>query len=245
LNGIQILMYHQVGAFPPMRSHRATYCDHRRFATQMRWLKLGGYTVLNMHDAMQCLRGQRPVPRRAVVLTFDDAYENFYDYALPHLQSHGFPAVVYAISGMLGRSAQWLAQDGHHPAPLMSAARLRELPSYGIEIGSHAASHVRLAGLPPALLRNEVTDSKRMLEDVLGRPVAHFCYPYGSHDLAAVLAVADAGYLTAVTCERATTTIADDLLTLPRKAVAWGDTLAGVWWKMHAKHAPKRPPLRR
>lgn len=242
---IQILMYHQVGDFPAMKMHRATYCDHRRFAAQMAFLKFARYRVLSMDETVACLQGKMPIPARAVALTFDDAYENFYEHAFPILQKHAFPATVYAISGMLGQAATWLAADGHATPPLMSGVRLRQLHAAGIEIGSHSANHIRLAGQDSALLRKELLDSRMALEDVLGEQVRHFCYPYGSHDMHAVEAVAQAGYLSATTCERAPATPADDLLTLPRKAVAWGDSLMGVWWKMHVKNTPKHVPIRR
>ncbi|HEX2605340.1 MAG TPA: polysaccharide deacetylase family protein [Oxalicibacterium sp.] len=245
MNKIQILMYHQVGDFPSMQTHRATYCDHRRFALQMRYLKMAGYRVMSMRDAVQTLQDGRAVPPKAVVLTFDDAYENFYEYALPHLRAHGFPATVYAISRMLGKNADWLASDGHHAAPLMNAARLRELRQYGIEIGSHSSSHVRLGGLSVARVREEIVRSKMELEDALGSGIDHFCYPYGSHDRQAMEIVAEAGYQSATTCERAPASHDNDLLALPRKAVAWGDSLLGVWWKMHMKNTPKRPLLHR
>lgn len=245
MNRIQILMYHQVGDFPAMASHRATYCDYRRFGRQMAYLKLFGYNVLSMTDVLQCVRGDKPIPPRAVAITFDDAYENFYQYALPILQKHGFPATVYAIAGMLGQSADWLIADGHAAPPLMTGPRLRELLSAGIEIGSHSYHHIRLGEQTPDVALNEALTSKSTLEDILGARVDHFCYPYGSHNLQTVEAVAEAGYLTATTCERAPATVDDDPLTLPRKAVAWGDTLIGVWWKMHMKNEPKRPLIRR
>ncbi|RJX31961.1 MAG: polysaccharide deacetylase family protein [Oxalobacter sp.] len=245
MTGIQILMYHQIGDFPDMKTHRATYCDHRRFARQMAFFKLGGYNVMRMSDALRALRGEIPIPPRAVVLTFDDAYENFYEYAFPILQQHEFPAIVYALSDFLGKPAQWLANDGHPTPPLMDAPRLRQLHKAGIDIGSHSVSHVRLAEQSTERIHLEMTQSKRELENALGIPIDHFCYPYGSHDTRAVEAAADAGYLTGVTCERATATPEDDPLTLPRKAVSWGDSLIGVLWKMHMKNAPKHPPIRR
>ena len=52
-------------------------------------------------------------------------------------------------------------------------------------------------------------------------------------------------WITATTCERAPATPADDPLTLPRKAIAWGDTLPGVWWKIHVKNTPKHAIIRR
>lgn len=245
MNGIQILMYHQVGDFESMKSHRATYCDYRRFRRQMACLKHGGYHVMQMSDALLALRGIRPLPAKAVVLTFDDAYENFYEYAFPVLQKYQFPATIYAISSLLGQNAEWLAADGLATPPLMTASRLREIRAAGMEIGSHSVSHVRLAQQSTERIKEEVKRSKLELEDAIGDRIDHFCYPYGSHDMRAVEAVAEAGYQSATTCERALATASDDPLTLPRKAVAYGDSLIGVWWKMHMKTHPKRPPVRR
>ena len=73
----------------------------------------------------------------------------------------------------------------------------------------------------------------------------HFCYPYGSHDIRAVEAAAEAGYVTGTTCVRAAATPADDLLALPRKAVARGDDVFGVAWKLFAKNIAKHPQIRR
>lgn len=250
-SGINILMYHQVGDFRqrnmrgPRRAHPSTYCDHRRFAVQMAWLARHGYTVLGMDAVLACLRGERPIPPRAVALTFDDGYENFYEYAWPELERHGFPATVYLIADMLGHPARWFAADGRDTPPLMSAARIRCLHRNGIGFGSHTAGHVKLAQQSEAVIHDEVHRSKAVLEDVLGAPVHHFCYPYGSHDLRVVNAVAAAGYLTATTCSRAPATPGDDPLTLPRKAVAYGDNLVGFLWRLHVKNTPRKPPLRR
>lgn len=245
MNGIQILMYHQVGDFKPMKEHRATYCDYRRFGRQMAYLKYAGYKVMRMSDAVLALQKSQLIPAKAVVLTFDDAYENFYEYAFPVLQRHGFPATIYAISSLLGKSASWLSAGGHETPPLMDALRLREIRAAGMEIGSHSVSHVRLAHQTTERIQDEVKRSKLELEDAIGHRVDHFCYPYGSHDARTVEAVAEAGYHSATTCERALATAADDPLTLPRKAVSFGDSLIGVVWKMHMKNQPKRLPIRR
>jgi peptidoglycan/xylan/chitin deacetylase (PgdA/CDA1 family) len=228
-----------------MKGHRSTYCDHRKFASQMGYLHRFGYRVLRLEEALAALAGQQPVPPRSVVLTFDDGYENFYEYAYPVLARYGFPAIVYLISGLVGRPSSWFAADGRDTPMLMGAARIRELQAAGIDFGAHSVSHVRLAEQPAARVRDEVFGSKRDLEDVLGAPVADFCYPFGSHDMRTVETVAEAGYRSAVTCVRASATAADDPLTLPRKAISHGDNLAGVVWKLHMKHAPKVGPLRR
>ncbi len=242
---INILMYHQVGDFAPMKAHQSTYCNHRRFAAQMAWLARFGYTVLSMDQVLACVRGDAPTPPRAVALTFDDGYENFYEYAFPVLQQHGFPAMVYLIADMLGQPSSWFAADGRDTPPLMSAARIRALHTAGIDFGSHSATHQKLAKCEDARIVEELTRSKAVLEDLLGEPVRHFCYPFGSHDLRVVNAVAEAGYLTATTCSRAPAMPADDPLTLPRKAISHGDNLLGFLWRLHVKNTPRNPPIRR
>jgi len=243
--GLSILMYHQVGHFPTMDTHRATYCNIGRFRVQMRALRLLGYSVIGMDRAVAALQGREPMPERAVVLTFDDGYENFYENALPILEGHGYPSIVYAVASQLGQHASWLAADGHVPAALMSASRLRDLAARGVEVGSHGMNHVRLRGLSPRAQLKELRDSRDQLAQILGRPVSHVCYPYGAHDLVTLHAAADAGYTTGVTCQRGAATPAYDLMALPRKAISQGDSLVGYWWKLAVKNAPKGSALTR
>jgi peptidoglycan/xylan/chitin deacetylase (PgdA/CDA1 family) len=238
-SSLSILMYHQVGDFAPMREHRANYCDRERFARQRRRIALLGYRVLDLDTALACLSGTRPTPPRALVLTFDDAYDGFYDHALPVLQLHGFPATVYAISGWIGRRAEWFAKDPGRPVPgLMSAARLREIHAAGMTLGSHTANHVKLATVSPEIQRAELSDSKAALEDLLGAEVRHLCYPFGSFDRNAIETAAQTGYVSATTCLRGRATRADHPLALPRKAISYGDNLLGYWWKLAMKNAP-------
>ena len=237
---LSILMYHQVGRFVPMREHRANYCDAGRFARQMAFLARGGFAVLAPDAALACLRGERPMPRRAVLLTFDDGYVNFIEHALPVLQRYGFPAVVYAISGWIGRRMSWAnPAPGRAEPQLMTAAQLGEIHAAGITVGSHGATHAKLGGLPPEAQRRELMDSRNALQDVLGEPVDHLCYPFGSFDRSAVDLAADVGYRSATTCLRGAATPLDHPLVLPRKAISYGDNLIGFGWKVLVKHAPK------
>jgi peptidoglycan/xylan/chitin deacetylase (PgdA/CDA1 family) len=243
-NGISILMYHQVGDFKPMREHRSTYCHYKRFQAQMAFLHRFRYRILSLDEALVCLNGHQPMPKRAVVLTFDDGYENFYEYAWPVLAHYRFPAMVYLLSGLLGQPSSWFARDGRATPRLMDPARVLQLHAAGVDFGSHGVEHTKLAEAEAARVHDEVTRSKRQLEALLDAEVQHFCYPYGSHDLAAVAAVQAAGYHSAVTCQRAAATAAFDPLLLPRKAISYGDNLLGYAWKLNMKDRPKEPPLR-
>lgn len=236
---LSILMYHQVGRFKAMRAHRANYCDAGRFARQMALLAYGGFNVMTLDQALAALRGEQPLLPRAVLLTFDDAYAGFIEHALPVLAAHQFPAVVYAISDWVGQRMRWAEQaPGRAEPALMSAAQLRGLKEVGISIGSHGASHRKLADLTPKEQSQELTQSRAALEDLLGHSVHHLCYPFGSFNQATVRLAAEAGYRSAMTCLRGSATGLDHPLVLPRKAISFGDNLFGVAWKL-AKHRPK------
>jgi peptidoglycan/xylan/chitin deacetylase (PgdA/CDA1 family) len=231
-------MYHQVGPFPQRPKHKAAFCHVGRFAAQMAYLRLGGYNVISLEQLHRGLFEGAPLPPRSVVLTFDDGYENFREHAWPVLRRHGFPATVFMVTNQLGRNAGWLTPD-FTPAPLMSPATVRELAAQGVSFGSHTLNHARLSELDAAQQRREIFDSKAALEDVLGQPVADFCYPYGLYNERARDLVAEAGYRTGLTCIRGAANTGDNAFELPRKAISWGDNLIGYAWKLHMKHARK------
>ncbi|WP_136685413.1 polysaccharide deacetylase family protein [Falsirhodobacter xinxiangensis] len=245
MSGISILMYHQVGSFSDIRTHRASYCDIGRFRAQMRALHLLRIPVISMSDAARALRGESPMPHRAVVLTFDDGCRNFRDNALPVLEQYGFPSIVYAIAGLVGGTADWLAESGHETPPLMTWDELRDISRRGVEIGSHSLHHIHLAEHDANVQAEQMVQSKALLEHELGLPVPHMCYPYGSHDLLTLEAAETAGYSTGVTCQRGAATAKFDRLALPRKAISFGDDTFGFLWKLFMKDAAKGQPVAR
>jgi peptidoglycan/xylan/chitin deacetylase (PgdA/CDA1 family) len=233
-------MYHQIGRFKAMTAHRANYCDAGRFARQMRLLAVGGFNVIGLEQALSGLSGAESLPPRSVLLTFDDAYAGFVDDAFPVLKEHGFPATVYAISGWVGKRMQWAGSAPGRARPrLMTGAQLREIQAAGITVGSHSQTHRRLAELDTAEQAQELRDSRSELEDLLGQPVEHLCYPFGSFDQDSVRLAAQAGYRSAMTCLRGAATRLDHPLLLPRKAISFGDNLIGFGWKLLVKHRPK------
>ncbi len=233
---ISILMYHQVGKFEEPKTHRSCYCDVDRFRAQMVFLKYAGYSVVSLEQAHAALFENRPLAKRSIVLSFDDGYENFADHALPILQEFGYPSALFAVSGLLGKPARWLSGD--HP-PLLSAGRLRELRSAGVEVGSHTVSHPRLSRLPPERAWQEIAGSKASLEDVLGEEVRFFAYPYGDYNPKVRDLVMSAGYQAAVTCSRGAAGTAPNAFEIPRKAISYGDSLLGFFWKLAVKNRRK------
>ena len=187
-----------------------------RFAEQMDWLArhgLRGVGIATLVDAMRAGRA-----RGLVGLTFDDGYVNVLDTAVPELKRHGFSATAYIISDRLGGTNEW---DEGPVWQLMTGDQVRELAAAGIEIGSHAATHMRLAGASPAQLTAEISESRTSLGALLGTEIRGFAFPYGSMDAASRQAVRDAGYEYACAVEASTAEIG--LMALPRLYVGEQD----------------------
>lgn len=99
-----------------------------------------------------------------------------------------------------------------------------------VTIGSHTVSHVRLPFVDDDLLRTELVDSKRMLEERTGKPCVHFCYPNGDWDERSAQAVREAGYQSAVTTDVGCNEVGADLYKLKRYTFpVTGSALRGVF----------------
>jgi peptidoglycan/xylan/chitin deacetylase (PgdA/CDA1 family) len=233
---VSILMYHQVGIFPRPKSHRAVYCHLRRFKAQMAYLHFFRYNVLSLSTATAGLFGNGKLPSHSVVLTFDDGYDNFRKFAFPILQRYDFPATVFLVSDLIGKDARWREKNGRPGTPLMDARAILELRAKNIAFGSHTRTHPRLTHMNPENQRQEIVESKIALEGLLHEKVRYFCYPSGDYDEMVVDLVRRAGYEAALTCDRGAATPDENPFALPRKAVSFGDSLIGFFWKLHMKH---------
>lgn len=229
-----ILMYHVVDDARG-DGERRLCCRPEEFARQMSHLAENGWQVLPLSIVVEAVKSQSPLPARAVVLTFDDGTACTFDRALPVLRRYGFVATVFVVAGLVGGRNQWMCRDGHPERAMLTAPQLRELDAAGVEVGSHTVSHVRLAGLAPDKVAREVRDSKLLLEDLLGRDVPHFAYPYGSCDDAAMRAVHDAGYRAACSTMMGRNRVAEaNLLALRRTEIQGSDALWQFRLKLHS-----------
>jgi peptidoglycan/xylan/chitin deacetylase (PgdA/CDA1 family) len=209
-----VLMYHGVADAPDDPNHLFVSPD--RFAEQMAWLHRRGLRGVSISTLVDAMRAGRQ--RGLVGITFDDGYVSVLDTAVPELARCGFGATAYIISDRLGGTNEW---DQGPTWPLLSADGVRELAAAGIEIGSHAATHMRLAGVGPEHLSAEVHDSRASLAALLGTEIRGFAYPYGSMDAAARRAVREAGYDHACAVEASKAEIG--LMALPRIYVGQQD----------------------
>jgi peptidoglycan/xylan/chitin deacetylase (PgdA/CDA1 family) len=221
---VPVLMYHEVSPTPHPSLRRYTVTV-RQFARQMRWLAALGYQAIDMDALVRARLGQGSLPKRPVLITFDDGFQGSADHALPVLRAHDFTAVFYLVAGLMGETSRWMLPEVGVELSLMSWETARVLAAEGFQCGAHTVTHPRLAGLDPARCRAELVDARRRLEDELGRPVVHLAYPFGSYDPGVQGIAAEAGYVTACSTRAGLSGADDDLLALHRVTIYGHDSL--------------------
>lgn len=188
--GMRIVMYHSI-ADNPNDPHAVAPAE---FARQIEELVRSGCDVIDLPEALQDLRsGNYP---GKVVLTFDDAYEDFLLNAVPILKKHNLPATVFAPTGLIGKTAIW---DTHDKSKLlMNWEQLKEIHRLGFGVGSHTVSHPNLIRCDAHQLAHELEYSLDILQQRLDKVTPVLSYPGGHFTKRERKAAQQAGYSAAV-----------------------------------------------
>ena len=250
--GVRILLYHTIAQIDPQQDPWRLSVSPQQFRAHLRSLCRWGYRVVSLAEVLEMVRGERPVPFRAVAITFDDGFRDTWTQAYPLLQEFQAPATVFVVPGYLSAAEPFPWLD--HPAVFERPLSWEELSqlgaNYHIAIGSHSWTHRRLSELSAEEQHQEIERSKRVMEARLGKPVTWFAYPYGGHDSFSEETIT---WLKQLGFEAACANIlglnypGDSLWTLKRTRVGWEDTcwrfwlkLVGVYDWVDAWRSPKR-----
>lgn len=160
---VTILMYHNItdGEEDYMSVHKD------KFREQMKFIKDNGYNVISLDDLYAYYTEGTPIDDKSIIITFDDGYWNNYMNAYPVLKEFGFKATLFMITSMIDQKL-YLNKD-----------RLREMDANGFSIQSHTVSHLELNKMSYDQQFYELSESKKILEDILGKEIKYISFPYG------------------------------------------------------------------
>ncbi len=206
------LMYHSVGYPPKEAKLKSLYLSPKRFKNHIKALKLFGYSFLDSKDFLR-IKESFNKSTKNIIITFDDAYLDIFENALPFLIENNIKAIVFVPTGLIGKYNTWDSHILNVKKPIADINLIREFSNLGIEFGSHTITHPYLTQISKKEAFKEIKDSKKMLEDIIGKEVLSFCYPYG--DLNESI-VESAGYKLAFTTESGHIKPDDDLFLLKR-----------------------------
>lgn len=192
---IPVLMYHNV--LPDDKATNAYKVSVGEFARQMDELAAAGYRTVLPNDIYLASRGRRPLPRKPVVITFDDGYLGVMECAEPILARHGFRAICYAITARLG--GEGAERTSFDSGPLLSTNEAAAMAARGvITLGSHSRTHRP----HPLTLVREIPESRYELRRLTGAKSKNYSYPHGLYGYPEMYEALRKGkFRTAVICE--------------------------------------------
>lgn len=228
---IPILLYHCVDAAPQNDYWIAT----DEFDAQMQTLRQNDYESVSMKDVYNYETYGTKLPKKPVVISFDDGCKNLYTEAYPILKKHHYIAEIYLIADAVGdiESERINSGKGGDPTKLGEMGEtsiteyliwpeIKEMADNGIEFGSHSKSHPLMSELNQVNLSHELLYSKLAIAANIGKNITSFAYPFGDgagkkeiHNL-----LAKYGFTTAVAANGGILqTDSVDLLNIPRVSI--------------------------
>lgn len=215
---VPILLYHRLisreaaqrGEVPDEEMIYVSY--DTVFEQQMSYLSQAGFTTLDLDDFIAIRAGRMPRPVKPILITFDDGYESNYTLAYPVLRRLGMKATIFVATDP-DEYTRCLVKgvDG-----FLSESQMRELSENGVSIQSHTLTHCVLSELDEAVAMRELTESRRRLAEITGRPVNHLAIPRSGYSRRVRRWVGAAGYLTACGNHKGTACFQSDVFCLPR-----------------------------
>jgi len=206
LSYVPAIMYHDVVAGRKQVWFDTTVAELRQ---HFEAIKQAGLTPIHIDQLYKHLRDGDPLPEKAILLTFDDAYLGLYENAYPLLKEYNYPATYFVQTGFVGvpTSKDHFTWD-----------QMREMDASGlIDFAAHTVNHPPdLRVLDDNRLRREVFDCKVKLEQELGHPIYYFAYPEGNRDERVKRFLAEAGYRMAFTMDPGFTGQSPNLLEVRR-----------------------------
>lgn len=197
-NNIYILMYHRVNNY---RKNEMSV-PVGEFRKQVAWLKQNGFRNMRMAE-LESLAPNTELKAPRVIFSFDDGYEDNYLEAYPILKKFGYTAIFYIPYKSIGRE-DLFPRDIRESNRLahnrfMNWKQIKSMYKAGMEIGSHTLTHNDLMRMNDTQAKQEIVESKKMIEDKIGDKITSFCYPGGYFNERHAAWAAEAGYSSACT----------------------------------------------
>jgi peptidoglycan/xylan/chitin deacetylase (PgdA/CDA1 family) len=216
-------MYHKVDRILPGTRYPGNHVLPEAFDEQLAELKRWNYQSITLEQWLAYKEKRAGLPRRPIIITFDDGYRSTYHTAWPILRRHGFSATVFLVSSLIGKTNAWDADERQEP--LLDVGEIREMQSDGITFGSHTQSHPALTRISLEEAARELQGSRKTLESLLERPVTALCYPFAKQNRIIRGLTRQAGYSAAVIGRGGTNRVWTDQYALRRIKIDTSTTI--------------------
>jgi peptidoglycan/xylan/chitin deacetylase (PgdA/CDA1 family) len=181
---VPVLCYHQIRnpTSADSAADRQYIVGPAVLEKQLQALEDAGYTPITGDAYVAHMARGAKLPRKPILLTFDDASAGQYTRALPILKKHHFVATFFVMTVVLGKPG-WLTKG-----------QVKALDRAGMTIGAHTYDHKAVPEYTEADFKTQFTEPGRELRRIVGHKVELFAYPFGSYSAAAIRPMFTAGY---------------------------------------------------
>lgn len=202
---LPVLMYHHVEDMETAKAegHGSLTTDPANFRAKMQELRDKGYTVISASQLIAFFDEGSALPAKPAMVTFDDGYQDFADFAIPILREFSYPATLFVPTGLM-----------ENPGYL-SWNRIAEMSGQNILMANHTWSHHSVLASPEVDKREIATADQQLSEKGLNAPKV-FAYPYGSTNAFAQRYLQELGYKLAFTTTSGTIECKQQRFALPR-----------------------------
>jgi peptidoglycan/xylan/chitin deacetylase (PgdA/CDA1 family) len=212
IHELPILMYHQVLDQQPAIAKFNLHVLSADFEKQLQFLRDHGFETIVFEDLLT-----KRIPKKPILLTFDDGYENNYRFLFPLLKKYKMKAVIYILGNRKHKTNFWDKPLGEAEHALLKPAQILEMQKSGwVEFGSHSFNHDRLTSLKKAEQEKQIAGSKKVLEAFLKKPVFSFAYPYGTFNAEIKKMTQAAGYTFGLAVNQGPTRFRTNLMEIRR-----------------------------
>ena len=204
---VPILMFHHIQpiSIAQTKGQTALTVDPGAFEADMAYLNSKGYTTISTSQVVQALNSHSKLPGKSIVVTIDDGYSDFYNFALPIIQKYHVHVDLLIPTGLISNP------------DYMTTDQLKAAISSGlVSVINHTYSHANLGAADAGKIQFEVTTAKKQLADI-GQNPNIFGYPYGVVD--GIKTLQDNGYIAALSTIQGQTQCDSFLMSLHRTRV--------------------------
>ncbi|GMA62848.1 polysaccharide deacetylase family protein [Alicyclobacillus fastidiosus] len=182
---VPILEYHQADYLPG----NSLGLRSGQFLREAQWLSDHGYHTINFGQLYAAMYHMYQLPKKPIIITFDDGYESVYRNIFPILKKFNQQVTIFMISNYVRLHGKW---------PMLTKDELRVMESSGlVDVESHSATHPDLGTASEREAYREIVQSSRDLEKITGHPIRFFCYPSGRYNAATIEMLKENGYFLA------------------------------------------------
>lgn len=212
-HAVPILMFHHISKDQVESNSLSEYL----FEDLLKWIIANHYSTITFHDLNNYLLLDKPIPKKSVILSFDDGYTNNYFNAFRLLKQYSLKGSFGVIPNLVGTSA-------HNTRWYMNWDEIKEMANAGMEITSHTYTHPYLNKTKDSDLKHELLDSKEEIEQQTGQKVETLIYPSGAYSSKVIEYAKKYCYLSARINGPGPAANFNNLFTLPILRVSWGNS---------------------